>query len=420
MSEPEVFEHLALARRAERRRGFRALLPRRRDVRPLRAGDRRRDPLALGVPDALHAVPARGLAGRPAGDVRVPDLHVGADRAAGLERVDVRGPLVGRVGRLPRAGRAEGAHAGSSSPAASTRTAAQTLDDLRPRLRRQGRRGRARDGLTERRRARSDYVDQDVAAIFVQNPNFLGGVEDLEALAAAAHEAGALAIASVDPMTLGVLRPPGECRDRRRGRRGPAARRTARLRRPVVRLLLRDRGAPPPHARPDRRRDDRRRRPARLRPRAADARAAHPPREGDPQHLHLAGADRARRRDPPGLARQARPGRARRAHGPAHRLRARDACRDRRRRAAPRRAGLPRVRDHGRRARSRRCSTAAPPTASPPATRSAATTPSTRTACSSRSPSAARRRTSTGSPTRSSRAVAATRATHRETAEVSA
>jgi glycine dehydrogenase subunit 1 len=54
-------------------------------------------------------------------------------------------------------------------------------------------------------------LDQDSAALFVQNPNFLGAVEDLEALAAAAKQAGALTVASVDPLTLGVLRPPGEC-----------------------------------------------------------------------------------------------------------------------------------------------------------------------------------------------------------------
>ena len=36
-------------------------------------------------------------------------------------------------------------------------------------------------------------------------------MEDLEAIAAAAHESGALCVASVDPITLGVLRPPGEC-----------------------------------------------------------------------------------------------------------------------------------------------------------------------------------------------------------------
>jgi glycine dehydrogenase subunit 1 len=54
-------------------------------------------------------------------------------------------------------------------------------------------------------------LDHQTAAVFVQNPNFLGGIEDLEALAAAAHEVGALAVAAVDPISLSVLRPPGEC-----------------------------------------------------------------------------------------------------------------------------------------------------------------------------------------------------------------
>ena len=95
-------------------------------------------------------------------------------------------------------------------------------------------------------------------------------------------------------------------RRRHRPRRGPAARQPARLRRPLVRLLLRHRGADPPHARPDRRRDRRRRRPPRLRPRAADPRAAHPPREGDQQHLHRPGAERAGGDGPSRLAGAAR------------------------------------------------------------------------------------------------------------------
>jgi glycine dehydrogenase subunit 1 len=57
----------------------------------------------------------------------------------------------------------------------------------------------------------SAALDEDTAALFVQNPNFLGAVEDLEALAAAARGAGALTVAAVDALTLGVLRPPGEC-----------------------------------------------------------------------------------------------------------------------------------------------------------------------------------------------------------------
>jgi glycine dehydrogenase subunit 1 len=54
-------------------------------------------------------------------------------------------------------------------------------------------------------------IDDETAAVFVQNPNFLGGIEDLEALAALTHEHEAIAVAAVDPITLGVLRPPGEC-----------------------------------------------------------------------------------------------------------------------------------------------------------------------------------------------------------------
>jgi glycine cleavage system P protein (glycine dehydrogenase) subunit 1 len=54
-------------------------------------------------------------------------------------------------------------------------------------------------------------LDHETAALFVQNPNFLGAVEDLEAMASAAREVGALTVASVDAPTLGVLSPPGEC-----------------------------------------------------------------------------------------------------------------------------------------------------------------------------------------------------------------
>jgi len=54
-------------------------------------------------------------------------------------------------------------------------------------------------------------VDGETAAVFLQSPNFLGAVEDVEALGASAKEHGALLVVAVDPMTLGVLRPPGEC-----------------------------------------------------------------------------------------------------------------------------------------------------------------------------------------------------------------
>jgi glycine dehydrogenase subunit 1 len=65
-------------------------------------------------------------------------------------------------------------------------------------------------GLTDAG-ALAEAIDQDTAALFLQNPNFLGAVEDVEALGAAAREQGALVVVAVDPMTLGVLKPPGEC-----------------------------------------------------------------------------------------------------------------------------------------------------------------------------------------------------------------
>jgi glycine dehydrogenase subunit 1 len=54
-------------------------------------------------------------------------------------------------------------------------------------------------------------LDDSVSAVIVAQPNFLGAVEDLEALADAAHAAGALCVAACDPLPLALLRTPGEC-----------------------------------------------------------------------------------------------------------------------------------------------------------------------------------------------------------------
>jgi glycine dehydrogenase subunit 1 len=53
-------------------------------------------------------------------------------------------------------------------------------------------------------------LSDDVSAVFLQYPNFLGAVEDLEALVAAAKEAGAIVVVQCDPIPLGILRPPGD------------------------------------------------------------------------------------------------------------------------------------------------------------------------------------------------------------------
>ena len=188
-------------------------------------------------------------------------------------------------------------------------------------------------------------------------------------------------VAAVDPISLGVLRPPGECgvdvavgEGQPLGNRldfgGPSFGFFAATEEHLRRMPGRIAGE-----------TERRRRPPRLRARAADPRAAHPPREGDPQHLHLAGAERARRRDLPALARQAGLRGARRAAGAAHRLRARA--------ARARSTGVellheaPVVREFAVRLDApveRGARRAARPTGSRPGIRSAGSTRSTRTA----------------------------------------
>ncbi len=54
-------------------------------------------------------------------------------------------------------------------------------------------------------------LGDDVSAVIVQQPNFLGAVEDLTAISQAAKQAGALTIAACDPLPLALLKTPGEC-----------------------------------------------------------------------------------------------------------------------------------------------------------------------------------------------------------------
>jgi glycine dehydrogenase subunit 1 len=65
------------------------------------------------------------------------------------------------------------------------------------------------DGATDLK-ALENAMGDDVAAVFLAYPNYLGAVEDLEALSPVARATGALLIVQTDPLTLGVLRPPGD------------------------------------------------------------------------------------------------------------------------------------------------------------------------------------------------------------------
>ena len=53
-------------------------------------------------------------------------------------------------------------------------------------------------------------TDADTACVLVQHPNFFGCLEDLAALAKVAHDAGALLVQSFDPISLGLLKRPGD------------------------------------------------------------------------------------------------------------------------------------------------------------------------------------------------------------------
>lgn len=53
-------------------------------------------------------------------------------------------------------------------------------------------------------------IGPDTACVIVQQPNFLGSLEDVDAVARAAERAGALSVVGVDPIALGLLKPPGE------------------------------------------------------------------------------------------------------------------------------------------------------------------------------------------------------------------
>ncbi|HHW27809.1 MAG TPA: aminomethyl-transferring glycine dehydrogenase subunit GcvPA [Firmicutes bacterium] len=55
-----------------------------------------------------------------------------------------------------------------------------------------------------------ELLTNDVASVVIQQPNFFGNLEPVDKISEMVKAAGATLIVSVNPMTLGVLRPPGE------------------------------------------------------------------------------------------------------------------------------------------------------------------------------------------------------------------
>lgn len=65
-------------------------------------------------------------------------------------------------------------------------------------------------GVTTDRERFLAALDEETAGVIVQNPTFFGGVDNYGDLAAAARRCGALTIVSVYPVSLGLLKTPGE------------------------------------------------------------------------------------------------------------------------------------------------------------------------------------------------------------------
>jgi glycine dehydrogenase subunit 1 len=66
----------------------------------------------------------------------------------------------------------------------------------------------SREGQVDRE-AVVGQLDRQTGAVILQNPNFFGCADDFTGIGDAAHEAGALLVVSVYPVSLGILKTPG-------------------------------------------------------------------------------------------------------------------------------------------------------------------------------------------------------------------
>ncbi len=66
-----------------------------------------------------------------------------------------------------------------------------------------------KDGVTDLEALKA-LVDDQTAAVMVQYPNFFGQIEDLKTIGEITHEAKGLFIVSANPLSLGILTPPGK------------------------------------------------------------------------------------------------------------------------------------------------------------------------------------------------------------------
>jgi len=66
-----------------------------------------------------------------------------------------------------------------------------------------------RNGITDVAKLK-EKIDEDTSCVVVQNPNFFGCLEEVNQIEEIAHRFGSVYIVSVDPLSLGLLTPPGD------------------------------------------------------------------------------------------------------------------------------------------------------------------------------------------------------------------
>ena len=130
-------------------------------------------------------------------------------------------------------------------------------------------------------------VDDRTACLVFQHPNFFGCLEEPEELTSIARAVGALSVVSFDPISLGLLRRPGDYGADVAVAEGQPLGIPMQYGGPFLGVCYLPERVPSQDARPARRPHDRSRRAASLLyAHHPGPRTTYPPREGDQQHLH--------------------------------------------------------------------------------------------------------------------------------------